>query len=204
MCPASARTAATQRGSGVILIPQDPRSAMDPLFRVGFQIEESLFCTGDGRRPRDNDHRAGLRSRLFDLLQRTGIGDTRRRLEQYPHQWSRGMLQRALLVAAFAVGPRLLVLDEVTSALDPTIALAILSLIRERVDKHGTSVLFITHDLDQARFLCDRMVVLHDGRIVTEGALDETYTHPGATATRPSETVIHPNHAPVGCRTEAR
>jgi ABC-type dipeptide/oligopeptide/nickel transport system ATPase component len=228
MCQASARTAAGQRGSSVVLIPQDPRSALDPLFQVGFQVEESLFCAGNGRRPRGNGRRPrgnghqscpreggpsrnGLRSRLLDLLRRTGIGDSRRRLGQYPHQWSRGMLQRALLAAAFAVGPRLLVLDEVTSALDPTIALAIVTLIRDLVRSHGTSVLFITHDLDQARFLCDRRVVLHDGRIVAEGNIYEAFTHPGEpfahlgeTDAHPSETAPHSAHAPAVGRTKTK
>jgi peptide/nickel transport system ATP-binding protein len=119
------------------------------------------------------------------------------------------MLQRALLAAAFTVGPRLLVLDEVTSALDPTIALAILTLIRDLVRTHGTGVLFITHDLDQARYLCDRRIVLHGGRLVGEGAIyeafthpGETYTHPGETYTYPGEVFIHPDHAQAGCRTK--
>jgi ABC-type dipeptide/oligopeptide/nickel transport system ATPase component len=217
MCQASTRAAANQRGGGVVLIPQDPRSALDPLFQVGFQIEESLFCAGNGRRPRGNGRRprpreggpsrTGMRSRLLDLLNRTGIGDSGRRLGQYPHQWSRGMLQRALLAAAFAVGPRLLVLDEVTSALDPTIALANLTLIGDLARTHGTGVLFITHDLDQARFLCDRRVVLHCGRLVAEGAVYEAFTHLGETDTHFGETDTHPGgadthpaHAPAGCQ----
>jgi ABC-type glutathione transport system ATPase component len=198
MCQASARAAANQRGRDVVLIPQDPRSALDPLFKVGFQIEESLLRAGNGHRPgsqRGGPPRAGTRAHLQTLLRRTGIGDAKRRLGQYPHQWSRGMLQRALLAAAFAVGPRLLVLDEVTSALDPTIALAILTLIRDLAERHSTSVLFITHDLDQARFLCDRRVVLHGGRLVAEGDIYEAFTHSDGTDTQPAND-------PAGWRAE--
>ena len=94
------------------------------------------------------------------------------------------MLQRALLATAFALRPRVLLLDEVTSALDPTIALSILTLIRDLVDTHRTGVVFISHDLAQARFLCDRMAVLHDGRIVESGTTHQVFTSPDHAYTR--------------------
>lgn len=184
MCRKSPRAAARQRGRGVVLIPQDPRSAMDPLFSVGFQIDESLAPADSGhlqenrKRP---ETRGDLLTHARSLLRRTGIAASKRRLRQYPHQWSRGMLQRALLAAAFAVRPRVLVLDEVTSALDPTIALQILTLIRELSNHHKTGVLFITHELDQARYLCDRMAVLQEGRIVEGTSTQQIFANPNQT-----------------------
>lgn len=187
LCRESPHTAARQRGRGVVLIPQDPRGAMDPLFSVGFQIDESLAPGHSGHPPgkrKQTKTRRDLLARARSLLRRTGIAASKRRLRQYPHQWSRGMLQRALLAAAFAVRPRVLVLDEVTSALDPTIALQILTLIRELSKDHETGVLFITHELDQARYLCDRMAVLQEGRIVECTSTQAVFANPSHAGTR--------------------
>ena len=150
------------RGREIGFVFQDPTSALDPTMSVGHQIMEVLSA-----------HRIGdpgaHRERVQSMLSRVGIPDAGRRMDEYPHQFSGGMRQRAMIAAALVAGPRLLVADEPTSAIDVPIQAQILDLIDELSTELGLAVLFITHDLAVAREVADRVVVMYAGRVLEDG-----------------------------------
>ena len=115
---------------------------------------------------------------IYDLLLSVGIASPEERCRQYPHQWSRGMLQRAQLLMGFLTTPKVVILDEVTSALDPTVTVQILHLIRALKERHKTGIIFITHDLSVASELCDNLAVMRKGAIVESGATSDILHRP--------------------------
>ena len=175
------------RGRQVAYVPQNPLSALDPVYSIGFQFREVLKSHTNGNRA---DHHfppsngTNLLSQILDWLSRVDISEARTRIGQFPHQWSRGMLQRALLAMSFASSPRIIILDEVTSALDPTITLQIINLIGTLRDQRQTAVILITHDLAIAHEICDSIAVLHRGLIVEKGKAKNILHHPGHEYTR--------------------
>ncbi len=158
------------RGKRIALVMQNPKAAMDPVFTMGSQFDEVISLNNFSKKKK--------RKIIYNLLKNAGIASPKERCRQYPHEWSRGMLQRAQLVMAFSASPELLILDEVTSALDPTICLQILNLIVHFKHKHHAGIILITHDLSIASKICDRLAVMHQGLIVESGTVGEIFDKP--------------------------
>ena len=159
------------RGGAISMIFQEPMTALNPVLPIRVQIEESL-------RAHTALDRSGRRARARELLDLVGIPDAARRLDEYPHQFSGGMRQRAMIAIALASEPRLLLADEPTTALDVTIQDQILKLILDLKDRLGMSVVLVTHDLGVVAETCDRMAVMYAGRIAEQGGGREVFATP--------------------------
>jgi len=166
------------RGREIGFVPQDPMSSLNPVWSVGFQVEEAIRANGvaSGRR--------AVRAAAIDVLERAGLADAETRLRQYPHQFSGGMRQRALIGIGLAGDPKLLIADEPTSALDVTVQRGILDHLGTLTRELGTTVLLITHDLGLAAERADRVVVMHQGRVVEAGPSREVLLRPAHPYTR--------------------
>jgi len=160
-----------KRGRDLSMVFQDPLSSLNPVIPIGLQVTEVL------RRHRGMD-KAKARTAAAELLDRVGIPDARRRLDSYPHEFSGGMRQRALIAIALACQPRLLIADEPTTALDVTIQAQILELLRELVRETGAALIMITHDLGVVAGLCDMVNVLYGGRIVERAQRNRLFGTP--------------------------
>jgi len=164
-------------GRGMALIPQDPMTALNPAFRIGDQITDVL-------RLHMGLDKAAARARALDLLNDVHIRAPERVLRQYPHELSGGMRQRVLIAIAFSCQPKLIIADEPTTALDVTVQRQVLGLIKALQAERGTALLFITHDLGVVAKLCDRLTVLHDGRVLEQGAAADVFETPQHAYTR--------------------
>ncbi|WP_426563823.1 ABC transporter ATP-binding protein [Angustibacter sp. McL0619] len=198
------------RTEGVAMIFQDPRAHTNPVRTIGDFLTEAM-CTNLGMRPR------AAQARALTLLESVGIDNPQRRLKQYPHQLSGGMLQRVMIASAIAVRPRLILADEPTTALDVTTQAEVMAILDNLRREHGLAMLFITHDLELAGAVCDRTAVMYAGSIVEEQAsarLHDDPLHPYTAAlveARPSVTVtahrlaavpgrpVSAFEAPAGC-----
>ena len=149
------------RGGVVSMVFQEPGLAFDPVYTVGQQIAEIVRA----HEPLDA---AAARQRALQMLERVQIPQARRRLDAYPHELSGGMRQRAMIALALACSPKLLLADEPTTALDATVQIQILLLLRELQRETGMSVIFVTHDIGAAVEVADRVAVMYGGRIVEE------------------------------------
>lgn len=167
----SAQRMARLRGTELGLVPQDPMTNLDPIMRIGRQIDEGLIDNGLRSR-RD------ARARTVELLDEVGLPDARRRAGQYPHEFSGGMRQRALIAMGLSGRPALLVADEPTSALDVTVQRGILDQLAGLTQDLGTAVLLITHDLGLAAERADHVVVMYHGEIVEQGPARQVLTAP--------------------------
>ncbi|WP_121703065.1 ABC transporter ATP-binding protein [Streptomyces sp. E5N298] len=167
MTPAALRE---HRARRVAMIHQNPRSALNPVHRVGDFLVERLLRTGD------HDRRTA-RAHAVELLDSVGLNDPARRLRQYPHEMSGGMLQRVVIAGALAAGPDLILADESTSALDVTTQAEILALLRDLGQRRETGMLFITHDLHLAAAYCDRVYVMYAGRIAEHRSARSLFDH---------------------------
>ena len=150
------------RGSEIGLVPQDPMSNLNPVWKVGSQIKESLIAN-DLSKGKEADERVAV------LLDEAGLPDAARRAKQFPHEFSGGMRQRALIAMGLAARPKLLIADEPTSALDVTVQRRILDHLDGLTTDLGTAVLFITHDLGLAAERVEHLVVMHRGHVVESG-----------------------------------
>ena len=168
---ASRREFEKVRGSGIGLVPQDPNTNLDPVWRVGFQVRETLVANGAATR-------GEARTRAVEVLRQAGLRDPEKRAAQYPHEFSGGMKQRALIAIGLAGKPKLLIADEPTSALDVTVQREILDHLESLTDELGTAVLLITHDLGLAAERASHLVVMYRGRIVESGPAQEILTNP--------------------------
>jgi oligopeptide/dipeptide ABC transporter ATP-binding protein len=165
------------RGERVAYIPQDALRSLNPTLQVGPQVGEPLVL-----------HRATAWSvakrKAVELLAAVHLRDPVRRADEYPHQFSGGMQQRAMIAMGLCLEPQLLIADEPTTALDVTVQAQVLQLVREIRNEHGTSILFITHDLGVVADLCDRVYVMYAGAIVEEGPVDRIFERPSHPYTR--------------------
>jgi peptide/nickel transport system ATP-binding protein len=166
-----AKAMAAVRGRDASIIFQEPTASLDPLMPVGDQIVEAL--TAHHRMPK----RDAL-ERARDMLVSIGIADAERRLRQYPFELSGGMCQRIMIAIALICGPRLLIADEPTTALDVTIQAQILHLIKELVSVRNTAVLLITHDMGVVADMADRVVVMYAGRVAEAAPVDAIFARP--------------------------
>lgn len=156
------------RGSQISLIFQDPMTSLNPVLTVGFQIAESL-------RTHMGMNKKEARERVGELLHVVGIPDAKNRLNDYPHQFSGGMRQRAMIAISLSCNPSLLIADEPTTALDVTIQAQIVELIKSLRDQFGMALIWITHDLGVIAGLADRLNVMYAGFIVESGPIDDIY-----------------------------
>ena len=153
------------RGSKIAMVKQDPQTSMNPVFTVGNQVEEPIKL-------HLKERGAQAMQRVLDALSAVRIPSPEDRVKQYPHQFSGGMRQRVVAAMGLATSPQLLVADEPTTSLDVTIQAQFLGLIRDIQQEHGTSVIWVTHDLGIVAQMCDRVNVMYAGRIVAV-----SYTH---------------------------
>jgi peptide/nickel transport system ATP-binding protein len=160
------------RGNRLAMIFQEPMTALNPSYTIGQQIAEALV------RHRGLSARAA-RERAIDLLARVRIPSPRERFEEYPHQLSGGMRQRAMIAIALACGPELLIADEPTTALDVTIQAQILDLLRELKAETGAAILLVTHDLGVVAEVCSEVAVMYAGQLVERAPVETLFERPG-------------------------
>ncbi len=165
------RELAAIRGPVVSMVFQEPLLALDPVYPIGRQIEEML-------RRHEPLSRAQARARALALFERVRIPSPERRLDAYPHEMSGGMRQRAMIALALACNPQLLLADEPTTALDATVQIQILLLLRELQRELGLSIIFVTHDIGAAAEIADRVAVMYGGRIIETGRMSDILRAP--------------------------
>jgi peptide/nickel transport system ATP-binding protein len=159
-------------GATCALIPQDPLTALNPTRRIGRQITDRLVDILGWQR-------AKAEARALELLVEVQIEAPERVMRSYPHELSGGMRQRVLIASAFAAEPRLIVADEPTTALDVTVQKQILKLIKEMQERHGTALLFVTHDLGVVSKVCQSLTVLYAGMVVEDTDVRSFFRGPG-------------------------
>ncbi|MFB4303296.1 ABC transporter ATP-binding protein [Actinomadura sp. NTSP31] len=168
------------------MVFQDPRAAINPVRRVGDYLTEGLRARGVPSRE--------AAATALGLLEQVGIRDPRGALRRYPHEFSGGMLQRVVIAGALSIEPELLLADEPTTALDVTTQAEVIGLLKDMQRKRGTGMLFVTHDLDLAAAICDRVYVMYAGRIVEEAAgaaLFSSPAHPYTKALLEASPSVH-------------
>ena len=158
-------------GKYVSMIPQNPMTSLNPVHRIGAQIDEAIAA-------HSTMSRAQRHERIIELMTRVGIPVPERRLRDYPHQFSGGMLQRTLIAIALAGGPQILVADEPTTALDVIIQDQILSLLLDLQRDMGMSLVLVSHDLSVIAQICDRVAVMYGGQVVELSATEELLQRP--------------------------
>jgi peptide/nickel transport system ATP-binding protein len=159
------------RGSDLSIIFQEPNAALSPLYTMADQIIEAIQV-------HNQVDKAEARQQAVELFQRVGIPNPEKRIDEYPFQFSGGMIQRAMIAMALASKPRLLIADEPTTALDVTIQAQVLMLIRKMQQEFGISLILVTHNLGIVAHLVDRIYVMYLGRVVEEGPVAEIFDHP--------------------------
>ncbi len=159
------------QGRDIGVVFQEPQSSMDPLMKIGRQIEECLYLHTDM-------NAAERRARALAAMARVELPEPETLYDKYPHQLSGGMLQRAMIAAAAVIHPKLLLLDEPTTALDVTIQSQILELLKRLNREYGMAMLFISHNLNVVRRITSRVAVMQTGVIVESGATEEVYSNP--------------------------
>jgi peptide/nickel transport system ATP-binding protein/oligopeptide transport system ATP-binding protein len=159
------------RGNEIGMIFQDPMTSLNPVYRIGSQIAEAI------RAHEDIDKR-GSRARAVELLRQVGIPNPESRVDDYPHQFSGGMRQRAMIAMALSCNPSILIADEPTTALDVTIQAQIVDLIGRLKDDFKSAVIFITHDLGVIAEIADEIIVMYAGRVVEQGSTRDVFYDP--------------------------
>jgi len=159
------------RGRDIAMIFQDPMTSLTPVYTVGWHITEQLRAHADMTR-------SAARARAVELLAEVGIPDPGRRVDDYPHQFSGGMRQRAVIAMGLANNPALLIADEPTTALDVTTQAQVLDLLRRLRRDHGSSIILITHDMGVVSQLANRVLVMYAGRAVEQGPRTDVFRSP--------------------------
>jgi len=159
------------RGNDVAMIFQDPMTSLNPVTKVGSQIEEAMTAHG-----RFTD--AVAAPRVIELLRRVRVPAAERRISDYPHQFSGGMRQRAMIAMGLSNEPSLLIADEPTTALDVTVQAQIIALMKQLNRELGTAMMLITHNMALVASLCQRVIVMYAGRIVEEGPVEQIFNSP--------------------------
>jgi peptide/nickel transport system ATP-binding protein len=165
------------RGSGISMIFQNPMSSLDPVWSIGDQIIETLCL-------HQRLNRLAARKEAIALLDKVGIASARRRVDEYAHQWSGGMLQRAVIALALAGKPKLMLADEPTTALDVTIQDQILSLLLSLQAETGMALVLVSHDMGVIAETCDRVAVMYAGRIIETAPVRQIFHAPAHPYTR--------------------
>ena len=160
------------RGGKISMIFQDPMTSLNPTMKVGKQIEEML------KEHRKEMSKADRKTRAIELLSLVGISNPEARYDQYPHQLSGGMRQRVVIAIALACDPKVLIADEPTTALDVTIQVQILDLMRDLQKKIKTSIIIITHNLGVVANIADRVAVMYGGKLVETGDVEDIFHNP--------------------------
>jgi oligopeptide/dipeptide ABC transporter ATP-binding protein len=160
------------RGSQVSMVFQDPMTSMNPVLKVGFQIGEAIKVHHPGKKD------AEVKEQAVGLLRLVGVPNPERRYEQYPHEFSGGMRQRAMIAMAISNSPQLLIADEPTTGLDVTTQAAIMDLIAELAQDQGMATILITHDLGLIAELAERVIVMYAGKIVEYGDVQTIFESP--------------------------
>ena len=161
------------RGNAVSMIFQEPMTALNPVFRIGDQVNEVIeLHDGVGKSKSD------IKARTIELLEMVGIANSEGVYKMFPHELSGGMRQRVMIAMALACNPRVIIADEPTTALDVTIQAQVLDLLRNLKDKINSSIMFITHDLGVIAEMADYVVVMYAGRIIEKGTAEEIFAHP--------------------------
>jgi len=159
------------RGKEISMVFQEPFASLNPLLKIGHQIGEALALHGE-------KDKALIKNRAKELMEKLGLPDT------YPHRLSGGMCQRAMIAIAIICNPQLLIADEPTTALDHDTQSKIIALLKEINRSMGTSILFISHDIEVIKELCDRILVMYSGRILEEGNTYDVFSSPAHEYTR--------------------
>jgi peptide/nickel transport system ATP-binding protein len=165
------------RGRTVSMIFQEPMLALDPVYTIGDQIAETVVA-------HENASHAEGRRRALEMLEHVRIPSAKQRLQAYPHELSGGMRQRAMIALALSCRPKLLLADEPTTALDTTVQIQILLLLRELQREFNMGVIFVTHNIAVAAEICDRVAVMYAGRIMETGSVREVVKAPAHPYTR--------------------
>ncbi|MBM3627944.1 MAG: ABC transporter ATP-binding protein [Alphaproteobacteria bacterium] len=207
------------RGAEIALIPQEPMASFSPVHTVGEQIVEAIRLHARQWRPEGGAvSRADARAIVVDLFRDVGISMPEQRLDSYSWQLSGGLRQRAMIAMALSCKPRLLIADEPTTAIDVTTQAQVLALLRDLQKRHGTAIVFITHDLGVIAQMASHVVVMYLGRVMEEGSVDAIFHAPRHPYTRAllrsmpgmhgetrvalptiSGTLPHPFNRPSGC-----
>jgi peptide/nickel transport system ATP-binding protein len=159
------------RGSGIAMVFQDPLTSLNPVYTVGNQLKETIKIN------RNLESRS-VTELAIELLEAVSIPDARRRMTEYPHEFSGGMRQRAVIAMALACDPDLLICDEPTTALDVTIQAQILELLKDLQENRNLSIMFITHDMGVIASIADRVNVMYAGEIIESAPVDHIYESP--------------------------
>jgi peptide/nickel transport system ATP-binding protein len=159
------------RGAEIAMIFQDPISSLSPVHRIGDQIVEQI-------RAHQDISKAAAMDRAVELMENVGIPRARDRARSYPHEFSGGMRQRAMIAMALSCSPSVLIADEPTTALDVTIQAQILEQMKQLIAERDTAIIFVTHDLGVVADIADRVIVMYGGRVVETGTLDDIFYDP--------------------------
>jgi oligopeptide/dipeptide ABC transporter ATP-binding protein len=159
------------RGNDIAMIFQEPMTSLNPVFTIGKQIMEAIML-------HQNLDKNKAREKCIEMLKLVGIPRAEQAIDEYPHQFSGGMRQRAMIAMALSCNPKLLIADEPTTALDVTIQAQIIELMKGLKDKLNTAIILITHDLGVVAEMCEHVIVMYAGKVVEEADIMELYTDP--------------------------